>query len=138
MTPPGTLARLGERRSASTTLKEFIDMASLRFLGGALENQEIELTADAMTVGRGSSCQIQVTDAGVSSKHAKVYCEDNVFYVMDLGSTNGTFVNDQDIDRQPLQDGDVVRFGNTEAKFNGDKPKPRVAAAPARSAQPVQ
>src|SRR5258708_16785721 len=102
-------------------------MASLRFLAGALANQEIELTADAMTVGRGSSCQIQVTDAGVSSKHAKIYCENNQFYVMDLGSTNGTFVNDADIDRHPLQDGDVVKFGNTEAQFIGDKPKPKPA-----------
>ena len=106
-------------------------MASLRFLAGALANQEIELTADPMTVGRGSSCQIQVTDAGVSSKHAKVWCESNQFYVMDLGSTNGTFVNDKDVDRQALQDGDVVTFGMTKATFVGDKPKAR-AAAPAQ------
>src|SRR5947207_15332756 len=98
-------------------------MASLRFLAGALADQVIELTADAMTVGRGSSCQIQVTDAGVSSKHAKVWCEDNVFYVMDLGSTNGTFVNDRDVDREKLSDGDVVTFGMTKAQFVGDKPK---------------
>ncbi len=109
-------------------------MASLRFLAGALANQEIELTADAMTVGRGSSCQIQVTDAGVSSKHAKVWCENNQFYVMDLGSTNGTYVNDKDVDREALADGDVVTFGMTKAEFKGDRPKARPAAAPARAA----
>src|SRR5437660_7650459 len=111
-------------------------MASLRFLGGALADQEIELTADAMTVGRGSSCQIQVTDAGVSSKHAKVYCENNQFYVMDLGSTNGTYVNDKDVDRQALEDGDVVTFGMTKATFIGDKPKARPAAAARPAARP--
>ena len=95
-------------------------MASLRFLGGALQDQDIELTADPMTVGRSSSCQIQVTDAGVSSKHAKVWCENNVFIVKDLGSTNGTFVNDKDVDEEQLSDGDVVRFGHTKAKFVGD------------------
>src|SRR5947209_3643155 len=106
-------------------------MASLRFLGGALANQEIELTADAMTVGRGSSCQIQVTDAGVSSKHAKVWCENNQFYVMDLGSTNGTYVNDKDVDREALSDGDVVTLGMTKAEFHG-----REAEGPPRAGCP--
>jgi hypothetical protein len=48
-------------------------MPSLRILNGSLENQEIELTPDAMTVGRSSACNIRIGDAGVSSKHAKIW-----------------------------------------------------------------
>ncbi len=102
-------------------------MATLRVLNGSLEGQEIELIPDPQTVGRGSSCNIKIGDAGVSSKHAKIWCEDGVFFVMDLGSTNGTFVNDRDVDREQLADGDTITFGMTKAQFVADQPKPRAA-----------
>src|SRR6266446_6260939 len=102
-------------------------MATLRVLNGSLEGQEIDLIPDPQTVGRGSSCNIKIGDAGVSSKHAKIWCEDGVFFVMDLGSTNGTFVNDRDVDREQLEDGDTVTFGMTKAQFVADQPKPRAA-----------
>ncbi len=117
-------------------------MALLRILNGSLENQEIELSPDPMTVGRASACNIRIADAGVSSKHAKIWCEEGQYFLMDLGSTNGTFVNDRDVDREQLNDGDVIMFGMTKASFVGEKPKPRaspnrpqqrVAAAPARN-----
>jgi FHA domain len=104
-------------------------MASLRILNGSLEGEEIELTADPQTVGRAGSCNIKIGDAGVSSKHAKIWCEDGAFFLMDLGSTNGTFVNDRDVDREQLSDGDTITFGETKARFVGDKPKPRPAPA---------
>lgn len=105
-------------------------MASLRILNGSLESQEIELSPDPMTVGRSSSCDVRIGDAGVSSKHAKIWCEDGHYFLMDLGSTNGTFVNDKDVDRERLSDGDVITFGMTKASFAGDKPKAR--AVPSR------
>src|SRR5712664_4526873 len=117
-------------------------MALLRILNGSLENQEIELSPDPMTVGRASACNIRIADAGVSSKHAKIWCEEGQYFLMDLGSTNGTFVNDRDVDREQLNDGDVIMFGMTKASFVGEKPKPRatpnrpqprVAAPPARN-----
>jgi hypothetical protein len=106
-------------------------MALLRILSGSLESQEIELTADPMTIGRASACNIRIGDAGVSSKHAKIWCEDGQYFLMDLGSTNGTFVNDRDVDREKLNDGDVITFGMTKAAFVGDQPKPK--ASPARN-----
>src|SRR3954469_11911234 len=101
-------------------------MALLRILSGSLESQEIELTPDPMTIGRASACTIRIGDAGVSSKHAKIWCEDGQYFLMDMGSTNGTFVNDKDVDREQLSDGDVITFGMTKAAFTGDKPKARV------------
>src|SRR5256885_13466335 len=109
-------------------------MASLRILNGSLENQEIELPPDPRAVGRSSACNLRIGDAGVSSKHAKIWCEDGQYFLMDMGSTNGTFVNDKDVDREQLSDGDVITFGMTKATFVGDKPKARVNPnrAPAR------
>ena len=119
-------------------------MPSLHILNGSLENQEIELTPDPMTVGRSSACNIRIADAGVSSKHAKIWCEDGQYFLMDLGSTNGTFVNDKDVDREQLSDGDLIMFGMTKASFVGEKPKARVnpnraaaAAASRGGAQPA-
>src|SRR5437899_6518822 len=78
----------------------------------------------------GSSCNIKTGAAGASSTHAKIWCEDGVFFVMDLGSTTGTFVNDRDVDRQQLEDGDTITFGMTKAQFVADQPKPRAAPPP--------
>lgn len=109
-------------------------MASIRILTGSLENQVFELPPDETFIGRGSSCQIRIGDAGVSSKHAKVWSEGGEWFLMDLGSTNGTFVNDKDIDRETLSDGDEITFGMTKAAFAGDAPKPKPAPRPAAPA----
>ena len=110
-------------------------MALLRILNGSLESQEIELSPDPMTIGRASACNIRIADAGVSSKHAKIWCEDGQYFLMDLGSTNGTFVNDRDVDRERLKDGDLITFGMTRASFVGDVSKVRInPARPQRAA----
>src|SRR5581483_4844836 len=74
-----------------------------------------------------------IADAGVSSKHAKIWCEDGQYFLMDLGSTNGTFVNERDVDREQINDGDVITFGMTKAAFVGDKPRVRPHASAARA-----
>ena len=103
-------------------------MALLRILTGSLEGQEFDLPPDESFIGRASSCAIKIGDQGVSSKHAKIWSEDGAWHLMDLGSTNGTFVNDKDIDRESLNDGDEITFGMTKARFVGDAPKPKPAA----------
>jgi hypothetical protein len=108
-------------------------MASLRILSGSLEGQDVELLPDPQTVGRGPACNLRLGDAGVSSKHAKIWCEAGRFFLMDLGSTNGTFVNDKDVDRIELNDGDTITFGMTKARFVGDKPRPRPAPPSVRA-----
>ena len=116
-------------------------MALLRILTGSLEGQEFDLPPDETFIGRGSSCQVRIGDQGVSSKHAKLWSEGGAWYLMDLGSTNGTFVNEKDIDRETLSDGDEITFGMTKATFIGDvpkaKPAARVPTSMARGAAPA-
>jgi pSer/pThr/pTyr-binding forkhead associated (FHA) protein len=75
--------------------------------------REHEVAADA-TVGR-EGCDIVLPDPEVSRRHATLRVTAQGPAVEDLGSTNGTFVNDRRIQGLvQLNDGDVVRFGNTE------------------------
>jgi pSer/pThr/pTyr-binding forkhead associated (FHA) protein len=65
-------------------------------------------------VGRASACAITVDDTYVSQHHARFFERDGAWYLEDLGSTNGTYLNDHRV-TQPaeVQPGDVVRLGKT-------------------------
>lgn len=111
-------------------------MASLKILSGSLRGQSIDLDNEPTFVGRASTNQVKIVDPGVSSRHAKIWMEDRRWFVMDMGSTNGTHVNGADIDREEIKDGDKVAFGPVTAHFTCDavlRPPPtpsRAASAP--------
>ncbi|HEY3787341.1 MAG TPA: GGDEF domain-containing protein [Urbifossiella sp.] len=66
-----------------------------------------------LLVGRGDDCDIRIQDNSVSRKHVKVEPTADGYIVGDLGSTNGTFVNDQQLSGpSTLHDGDYLRVGN--------------------------
>jgi pSer/pThr/pTyr-binding forkhead associated (FHA) protein len=70
--------------------------------------------SDAVDVGRSDACAIRLDDTYVSQMHARLYGENGTWYVKDLGSTNGTFVNDRKVDAPiPVHAGDVVKIGKT-------------------------
>jgi pSer/pThr/pTyr-binding forkhead associated (FHA) protein len=65
-----------------------------------------------MLVGRRRGCHITLTDGRVSAHHCQLKLEpDGHWYVRDLGSTNGTFVNGQRINLKQLELGDELRIG---------------------------
>jgi pSer/pThr/pTyr-binding forkhead associated (FHA) protein len=65
-------------------------------------------------IGRAEACAIRLSDTYVSQMHARLYGQDGAWYVEDLGSTNGTFLNDHKV-VQPVEvhAGDVVKVGKT-------------------------
>jgi RNA polymerase sigma factor (sigma-70 family) len=72
-----------------------------------------DLANKPLILGRGDDCKIRMLDHSVSRKHAKIEPAPEGYYVQDLQSTNGTFVNDRQIDGPSLlQDGDYLRVGN--------------------------
>ncbi len=75
-----------------------------------LENRTIIL-------GRGDDCDIPVRDFSVSRRHTRFDLDIDRYVATDLGSTNGTFVNDTPADRTPLKDGDYLRVGNCLFRF---------------------
>lgn len=71
-------------------------------------------------VGRSTVCPIQLSDRSVSRRHAVVGHSPSGFYITDLGSLNGTWVNDRRLgsaERIELQDGDLVQFGTIQIEF---------------------
>jgi len=68
-------------------------------------------------VGRLAELDIALDAEGLSRKHARIYRTDQGWSIEDLGSTNGTLVNDVKVDRGPLRDGDILRFGVATCKF---------------------
>jgi diguanylate cyclase (GGDEF)-like protein len=75
------------------------------------------LTAPEHVVGRLAELDIPIESDSVSRRHARFYRADDGWAVEDLGSTNGTFVNDLQVDKRTLRDGDLVRFGGAILKF---------------------
>lgn len=70
-----------------------------------------------IVVGRGSDCDIQIDRDSVSRRHARVFRSDDQWFVEDLGSTNGSYINDLPITHAPLRDGDFVKIGSAIFKF---------------------
>jgi len=75
------------------------------------------LTEKVVLFGRGEECTIQVPDHSVSRKHARIEHSPDGYYVHDLQSTNGTFVNDRPVTDSLLRDGDYLRLGNCIFRF---------------------
>ena len=71
-------------------------------------------------LGRGTDCDLRMVDAGVSRHHAELRVEDGQVVLVDLGSTNGTFVNGQPMRRVVLTDGTNVTLGRTTMVFHQD------------------
>ena len=71
-----------------------------------------------VNIGRSQDNQIVLKDPTISRHHAWVKAEGDAFLVFDVGSANGTFVNDERVEApRELQSGDSVRFGDAEFVF---------------------
>lgn len=99
-------------------------MASLALMVDGVVVQRFELNKSELSIGRDPNCDIQIDDGAVSSKHAVIstqanrYLPDQMEIVLkDLGSTNGTFVNDVKVTQQQLTGDDEVRIAWNTFKF---------------------
>jgi FHA domain-containing protein len=69
------------------------------------------------SVGRSQENDIVINDPNVSRRHARISRADNGFVVEDLGSTNGTLLDGAPIDRERIEGGDELTFGQSTARF---------------------
>jgi len=70
-----------------------------------------------IVLGRGQDCDVQIDEHSVSRRHARIQPASDAYYAYDLRSTNGTYVNEQAIEKAPLHDGDYLRIGNCIYRF---------------------
>jgi pSer/pThr/pTyr-binding forkhead associated (FHA) protein len=68
----------------------------------------------ATVIGRAAECELRLDDTYISQQHARLFGRNGAWYVEDLGSTNGTFVNEQKLAAPAMvQPGDRIRVGTT-------------------------
>ena len=86
---------------------------------GARIGHKIDLTPDRqqVTIGRDPNADITVNDDSVSRAHCRLVREGESWMVEDLGSTNGTYLSGQSVQRSPLRDGELLKVGSTIFKF---------------------
>ena len=89
----------------------------LVIISGAEMGRRIDLTHEEVSIGRSDQCTVYVNSDLVSRRHAVINRVLGHYIVVDLKSTNGTFVNDQRIERAELKDGDLLRTGKTVLKY---------------------
>lgn len=93
----------------------------IQTVDGVVSNK-FEIKQATLTIGRTAENQVQIDDLAVSSEHARIICEtsdagETFYFLEDLGSTNGSFVNEKKIIKQQLHHNDSVRIGWNTFKF---------------------
>ncbi len=101
-------------------------MAKLLLKFNAAVIQEIDLEGKPVTVGRKGDNQIVIDNLAVSSHHCRITFEDGHYYIQDLGSTNGTYVNSQRIEKEILRPGDMVGVAKHSLVFLDETAAPKV------------
>ena len=134
MAPPPAQMRRTQMLKPAKRGQQMVAAAALArpqaLLANADTGQDIEL-GEYARVGRTPDNTLILDDIYVSSRHAEIRWQEDAYYLTDLGSSNGTFINDERLSgTRVLNDGDVVRFGQTPFRLTLTK-----VAVPA--AQPV-
>jgi hypothetical protein len=81
------------------------------------DGREWSLDRDRSVIGRLGGSEVEVDDPGASRRHAEIRRQGDEYVVVDLGSTNGTLVNDSPITETTLEDGDRITIGRTVLEF---------------------
>lgn len=72
--------------------------------------------------GRANGCEVRISDTEVSRQHARIEYSNGRFHIADMGSTNGTFLNEARVVRSPLKNGDLIGVGKHRFVFRTAEP----------------
>ncbi len=92
-------------------------MPRLQVLNGKRQGATFEIGRGGAVIGHRNTAPISIDDPWVSWDHARVFMQGDAFWIEDLGSTNGTFVNCVRVKRERLNHEDIVFFGKTHVIF---------------------
>jgi DNA-binding NtrC family response regulator len=135
----GTVA---EASTDSTVLRD--DQPDLTHAGfrlvvltGQLRGREIEVVRDRVRIGKSRQCDVVLPDDSISREHAEIRKEGTRYRVTDLGSTNGTFVQEARITDAFLNPGDVLGLGKVQMRFVPREARTELLPSDAESFGPV-
>jgi phosphoserine phosphatase RsbU/P len=102
-------------------------MAFLELLKNDAPATRFAIDGDRAVIGRSNDCDVPLDVAAVSRRHAAVLRAEGRFFVEDLESRNGTYLNDERVvDRTPLRDGDELLICGQTLRFHGDAGPPGI------------
>ncbi|MDD3464317.1 MAG: FHA domain-containing protein [Candidatus Cloacimonetes bacterium] len=90
---------------------------SLEVMMGSEQGRTFNLGAEGATLGRAQGNSIVFNDSTVSSRHARIYRSDGHFYIEDLGSLNGVYVNGRKVSLCRIEQGSTFKLGSNEGVF---------------------
>jgi hypothetical protein len=88
----------------------------IRIVEGIQAGREIEIGPEGLLIGR-TEGSLLLSENIVSRKHAVLYRQNDSYFIEDLNSTNGTYINNYRITKSVLKTGDIVKIGNTKMQF---------------------
>ena len=98
-------------------------MAFLELVKEGAPATRFAIDGERSIIGRSNDCEVPLDVAAVSRRHAAVLRSEGRFFIEDLESRNGTYLNEQRIvDRTPLRDGDELLICGQTIRFYGDGP----------------
>src|SRR5436190_17412861 len=112
-------------------------MPKLHILNGKREGEVVDVppSPTPLVIGNRKSAQISIRDPWISWDHASVTFDGQTFWLEDLGSSNGTYVNRQKVQKVALKDQDEIYFGKTKLRFSAVDTAP--ATGPALAPPPM-
>ncbi|MCB1758643.1 MAG: FHA domain-containing protein [Gammaproteobacteria bacterium] len=90
-------------------------------------SDEMPLEASRISIGREQGCDIVLRDPSVSRQHARLLRVLDHYYLEDLNSTNGTQLNQKNVSKHLLKDGDQLKIGSFDMRFEAERSQPVVA-----------
>ncbi|MEW6742904.1 MAG: FHA domain-containing protein [Planctomycetota bacterium] len=107
----------------------------LKIIEGMRAGAEFEVGEAPITIGRLPRCEVELPDRTISREHARIFQRQGVFYLADLHSANGTFLEGTRVTRTEITPGATIRLGAVVLRFEDD-PRPGTRPVPLELAEP--
>ncbi len=98
--------------------------AKLDILNGTNQGESHDLKASESIIGNRRSADIPIRDPWISWNHAKIFMQNNQFWIEDLGSSNGIYINREKITRAQLNENTLFMLGRTKVRFYSGQAAP--------------
>lgn len=110
--------RAMNRKKSGSLAEAYLKLINLRRDLDFAMDESYELEEDEV-IGRGNKCTLRLPDKYLSVRHCRIYKSDGSFFIEDLGSTNGTFLNGDELADEAVEliDGDKISIGRLNFIF---------------------